>query len=264
MWSNKLKQKMAAGEVAYGPFVRMPGPVSVELAASAGFDFVIICQEHSALDMETTEAMILGALACGITPVVRVPEANGANIHRVLDIGAHAVMVPMCNTAADAKVVGDNAKFGSFGRRGVAGFSRGDSWGALPVDQAIVNMHEEVLTVVQIETVEALSNVDAIAATPGVDIVFIGPLDLSTALGVPGQVGHPKVIEAANRVVAAAEKHGKQVGIYCGTAEDSLFWAERGIKMISSGLDTILLQRAYADLRKVLPNGLGKQPNASY
>jgi len=255
MWSNKLKTSLAAGETAYGPFLRLPGPAGVEIAASAGFDFVIIDLEHSALDLQTAEAMILAGRAEGITPLVRVPEASRAGIERILDIGAHGVVVPMVDTEGQARVVGEATKYPPLGQRGLAGPTRSDAFGALPLGDALVRLNHEVLTIAQVETRQSLENLEAIARQPGIDVLFVGPLDLSQSLGVPGQVAHPSVVAASRRVVAVARAHGKWAGIFAGTPEAAAFWRAEGMSLIATGLDSVVLRQGYLAMGAALKQG---------
>lgn len=250
MWQNTLKQKLTAGDTVYGPFIRMQSPIPVELAATAGFDFALIDMEHSTIDLKTVESMVLAAGATGITPLVRVPEPNGAIIHQVLDVGAHGVMVPMVNTEPEARLVSEASKFGDFGHRGMAGLSRGDGWGALPVGETVERLHREVLTIAQIETARAVAKADVIASQPGIDLLFVGPFDLSQSLGVPGQVSHPTVVEAILRVIDVVRQHGKWTGIYAGTPEAARFWREKGVVLVGCGLDTAALQQAFKQMRQ--------------
>lgn len=254
MWMNKLKQKLAAGETVYGPILRLPGPVSVELAAAVGFDFVFIDMEHSPLDLAAVEVMILAAAARGVTPLVRIPEVSRVGIHRVLEIGAHGVIVPQVGTEAEARVVSEASRFAPVGARGMSGPVRGDGWGALPLAESLLRMSQEVLTLAQIESEAALANLDLIAQQSGIDVLFVGPNDLSQALGLPGQVAHPRVVAAIEGVIAAANRHGKQAGIYVGSPDDASFWRERGVRVIATGLDIALLKQSYATLKKGLGN----------
>lgn len=245
MWTNKLKQKLAAGETAYGPFLRMPGPSGVELAAQAGFDFVLIDLEHSSLSLSDTEAMIVAGTAAEITPLVRVPEVSGQAIHRVLDIGAYGIMVPQVGTEAEARTVSNAAKFAPIGRRGMAGPTRANGWGEFSAAEGMARVNRETLCIAQIESEEGLANLEFIAKQPGIDMLFVGPLDLSQALGVPGQPDHNKVVEATLRVISMAQRHGKYTGIYAGTAEQAAFWKVHGVNLIAAGLDTVILAQAF-------------------
>lgn len=255
MWSNLLRSKLIAGQSVYGPFLRLPGPAGVELAAGAGFDFVIIDLEHSALNRETAEGMIVAARAAGITPLVRVPEAGRAGIERILDVGAHGVVVPMVDTEAQARVVGEATKYPPVGQRGLAGPTWADGFGALPLDEALVRLNQEVLTIAQVETRESLENLEAIARQPGIDMLFVGPLDLSQSFGFPGQVSHPAVVEAARRVIAVARAHGKWAGIFAGTPETAAFWRGEGMSLIATGLDSAVLRQGYLALATAVRQG---------
>lgn len=248
MWINRTKERLLAGETVYGPFLRMPGPISVELAAAAGFDFAVIDLEHGALELSQADGMICAARGAGITPLVRVPEVSGQGIHRVLDLGAQGVMAPQVGNEAQARTVSHASRFAPDGSRGLGGPARGNGWGAL----SAAELDRQVLTIVQIESQEAMENLEQIAAQPGIDVLFVGPMDLSQALGIPGEVTHPRLIAAIEQVILAAQQAGKTAGIYAGSAEAARFWRERGVRMIGTGLDTVLLGQAYRAVRKEL------------
>lgn len=251
MWTNQARAKLTANETIYGPFLRLPGPAGVELAAAAGFDFVIIDLEHSPLDLPQVESMICVAAACGITPLIRVPGVNGPTIHRLLDLGARGIMAPQVNGEAEARILSNATRFAPEGARGMSGPVRGNGWGAVsPAESHTLN--GQILSIAQIESEEALEQLDQIAAQPGVDVLFVGPLDLSQALGIPGEVAHPRLREAVDRVIAAAGRHGKHAGIYAGTPAEARHWRERGARMIGAGLDTVMLRNAFAAARREL------------
>lgn len=248
MWANRIKQRLGEGETVYGPLVRIPSPVSVEAAAAAGFDFVFIDMEHSPIELPLLEPLLLAAAAGGVTPLVRVPEVSRVGIQRVLELGAHGVIVPLVSTEAEARLVSDATRFAPEGSRGMAGPVRGDGWASLPLQVGMERMNREVLTAAQVESAGALEILDLMASLPGIDVLFVGPNDLSQALGLPGEVNHPRVIEAIDSVIDSARRHGKQAGIYAATPQAAAFWRERGVRVIAIGLDTIILKQAFSGL----------------
>ncbi|HEY3366042.1 MAG TPA: aldolase/citrate lyase family protein [Symbiobacteriaceae bacterium] len=252
MWTNRTKAQIDAGKTVYGPFIRFPGPLAIEQAALAGFDFVLIDGEHSSLTLAQVETMIYAAYAAGITPLVRWPEASRQAFQRLLDMGVQGIMVPHVDTEAEARTIGRAARFAPAGERGMAGPVLGNGWGALSPAETAAYFDRQVLTLAQIESLEALEILDQIAAQPGIDILFVGPLDLSQAMGIPGEVTHPRLLAAIDQVIAAAARAGKQTGIYVGTPEAGQYWKERGVRFIATGLDTVLLKQAFTSLRAAL------------
>jgi 2-keto-3-deoxy-L-rhamnonate aldolase RhmA len=175
---------------------------------------------------------------------VRVPRGEYHFIARALDIGAHGIMVPMVGSAAEAAAIAAAAHYPPAGRRG-AGFGIAhDDYRMAPPPETMARAAARTLTIAQIETVEGLNDVEAIAATPGIDVVWLGHFDLSNFMGIPAQFQHPDFIAAARRIAAAAAAHGKVAGIL---ATDHA-WAEEywgyGYRMLAYGLDHMLFQAA--------------------
>ncbi len=240
MRTNTVKAKLRAGEPTVGVFCNIPSAASVEMLGYMGFDFAIVDAEHGPMDLETNEEMIRAADATGIVPIVRVALNAPQNTLRYLDAGALGVQMPMVNTAEEARRVVDSTKFPPVGRRGLA-VTRAAGYGVDgPLTAYVERANEETLVIVQVETREALANVAEIAAVDMVDMVFLGPTDLSAALGVPGQPTHPDVmaaIEEAGKVVQAA---GKATGTIARDATAYAHWRERGFLYLATGLTNFI------------------------
>jgi 2-keto-3-deoxy-L-rhamnonate aldolase RhmA len=176
-----------------GFFTGIASPALVEMAGYANFDFVVIDNEHGPASIETTEHMIRAARCAGIVPLVRVSGANPQEILRTLDVGAAGVQVPQVNTAEQARVVVDAAKFPPLGNRGVAYSPRAGGYGFFGGPGHIQTSNEHTVVITHIETAEAVSNLDAMLKVPGIDVLFVGPSDLSVSMGYPGNPGHPEV-----------------------------------------------------------------------
>jgi 2-keto-3-deoxy-L-rhamnonate aldolase RhmA len=248
MWQNRTKERLLAGETVCGPFLRMPGPISMELAAAAGFDFAVIDLELGVMDNTQLESMIMAARGAGITPMVRLREVNGSAVQQALDLGVQGVMAPQVGSPGDAAVLSGAARFAPVGHRAMGGGVRGNGWGSWPADA----VDRQVLTLAQIESLGGLEHLDAIAGDPGIDVLFVGPFDLSQAMGIPGQITHPRLIAAVEDVIAAARRAGKVAGIFTGSAEAARYWSEKGCRLIGTGLDTGLLKAALVSLRNEL------------
>lgn len=213
MRPNKTKRLIASGEAAIGGFLPLPSPDIVEMMGYAGLDFVIIDTEHGPADNETLAQMIRAAEVADITPLVRVRWfADPSLILRALDLGAQGVQVPMIESAELAQNVVAVSRYHPQGRRGLAGV-RASRYGAIPLPEYVRAANEEVMVICQIETARGVANAAEIAAVPGVDLVFVGPVDLSQSLGHPGERQHPELLAAMERVFSAC----KAAGTPCGT-----------------------------------------------
>jgi 4-hydroxy-2-oxoheptanedioate aldolase len=249
-----LARRLRAGDTVYAAWCMLAAPLVAETVAREGFSAVVLDGQHGLWDTASVIAGI-GALAhAGATPVVRVPLNDFAFVSRALDFGAEAIIAPMINSVADARAFASAAKFPPLGER---------SWGpqramTLQGKTATVDYLREAndgtLTLAMIETPAALAAVDAIAATPGIDALFIGPYDLSTALsgGTAQDVQAPAVERAIDQICAAAKKAGKIPGIYCRDAERALAMAKRGFRFITVGSDQGFLRDGTAAQLKAL------------
>lgn len=252
MRPNGTKARLAAGEHVVGCFVRYPEPGLAELVALQGFDFLVLDAEHGTIDPREAENMVRAAELRGATPLVRVPANRPSVILRFLDTGAQGVHVPLASSAADAEAAVRAVKYPPRGARGLAGV-RAASYGQEGLlAEYVERANAETLVVVQVETREALAQVPAIAAVDGVDVVFVGPTDLSQALGVPGQLGHPLVEEAYGTIAGAVAASGAALGVLVADAEGARRWRERGARYVAVTVDSLLVRSAralLADLR---------------
>ena len=209
--SHRLRQKLEAGEKALGMMVGFPSPWFVDMLALSGFDFVVLDAEHGSIDPGQAETMIRAAEAGGMSVLARVPNV-AHEILRFLDLGVMGIQVPHIHDAAEAKAAADAIRYPPIGHRGLATITRAAGYGVdLPARDYVALANRELMCCPMIETVEALADVDAIAATPGVDALFLGPGDLSNAMGHGGDRNHPAVREACAHVIARAHAHGRWV-----------------------------------------------------
>lgn len=236
------------GKAAVGTMVRMVrNPAIVLVAANAGLDFVMFDMEHGAFSFETIADASSLARARGIECFVRVPELSKGNVSRALDCGVTGVMVPMVRNGEDARKFADWAKFAPIGQRGLGGNgAHSEYYDAAKDPEAFMRKaNEEVLTIAQIELSEAIDNIDAIAATEGIDALLIGPADLSNSLGVSGQFNHPKMDEAITKVALAAKKYHKIFGFHAAE-ELTRKWMPHGLTLRMSLMDIGLLAKGMA------------------
>ena len=250
MTMPSLKSRLAAGEALLGAWCAIPSALTTEALGRAGFDWVLIDMQHGCMDYETALDMIRAADLGGATPIVRTPWNEPGIIGRVLDAGALGVLVPMIQTQADAKRAADACLYPPAGRRSFGpmrvGLRDGPGYAA--------DANARVLVIPMIETAEALGEVDAIARTPGVDALFVGPFDLSIALGLPpgDNDGVTAFDEAISRVSAAAKSAGVATAVL-SNARVAPLRLKQGFQLVSVMTDlTSLSIVARAELQSVL------------
>lgn len=237
MADNLLKDKFANGEIAIGPFVNLSSGALIEIAAYSGFDFVILDTEHGPLDIPTCEDLCRVAHGVGITPIVRVRENDPAQILRALDIGAGGVQVPQICTKADAEAVVRAAKYSPIGMRGVSPYTRAARYFA---DGAAIfeRLNAASMVLIHIEGVEGLENLEEIISVSGLDVIFLGPYDLSQSLGIPGQVHDPRVVDRMREAANSITQAGLTVGTFADSSDAAKRWIDAGVGYISLSVDT--------------------------
>ena len=249
---NRIRQRLAEGRTVTGMILFTGSPMMIEMMAAAEVDFVIIDMEQSALDLDRAAHCIRAADACGVTPFVRVPEVDAALIKHLLNLGAAGIALPHANRE-NCKALLAAMHYAPQGERGAcpmvraAGYNRGD-WNAYAS-----RANAETLAIPLLEDEASIADFDALAATPGLDIFFVGPTDLAISLGVPGATfDDPKMRAALEKVVAVAKKRGKYVMTTIGNRLDIEYGrdvAKRGVQLIVYGTDADLFVDAMRRLR---------------
>lgn len=239
MIQNKLKRKLNEGKAAIGTFMVCNAPDLVEIAGLAGFDFVVIDNEHGPMRAESSQHLIRAAEFRGITPIVRIPNRQESTILHTLDIGAHGIQVPQVNDADAAKEIIERSKYEPVGKRGLA-FPRSADYGLCDISNYTNNANEETLIITHCENKTCLENLEEICKIPEIDVIFLGPYDMSQSMGVTGQVTHELVENAAVRVLEITKKYNKAAGIFAGNGEAAKKRAQQGFKYITIGMDTVL------------------------
>jgi 4-hydroxy-2-oxoheptanedioate aldolase len=228
---NRIRQARAEGRPSFGAWSVLPGSLPAELMGRAGFDWVIIDTQHSGVAPGDLVSMIQALELGGTTPVVRVPWTDPPTIMRVLDFGARGVIVPMVNTAGEAQAAAAAMRYPP---QGIRSFGPTRAAYGSPADA-----NEDVVLLVMIETSEALENVDEIAATPGVDGLFIGPVDLGLSMGLAldWTGSSPQILDAVDRVVAACARTGRFAGTVSSSPDHARELLGRGVSFVSLGAD---------------------------
>lgn len=251
--TNPFKQAMAEGRTQIGLWAGLADPYCTEIVATAGFDWLLLDGEHAPNDIRSLLGQLQAIAPHASHPIVRVPVGEVALIKQVLDIGAQTVLVPMVDTPEQAALMAAAMRYpqadGHGGIRGMgAALARASRWSQHP--RYVHEANDQVCLLVQAETVEAMKNLDAIAATPGVDGVFIGPADLSASMGHPGNPGHPEVQAAIADGIARILKAGKAPGILATQEAQARHWIGLGARFVAVGIDALLLAHATRELRQ--------------
>jgi 4-hydroxy-2-oxoheptanedioate aldolase len=250
---GRLRAALAAGRATLGTFVGAASTVTAEACAAAGVDWLVLDLEHGSGGEEQVRDVVPAAGAYGVPTVVRVESAARIRIGRVLDLGAAGVMLPRMDTAAEVAEAVRHLRYPPAGDRGVATYNRACRFALDP--GALVRAGGEVLGVVQIESASAVDQVEEIAAIDGVDVLFVGPQDLSFNLGVPFQLGSPTYLAALQRVRDAAERHGKSCGLLVGDGAAAAARHAEGWRFVAIGSDATLLAAAVAaELARARPS----------
>jgi len=238
---NAFKRALRAGKPQIGLWSSLSSNYTVEVIAGAGFDWILLDSEHSPADIENLLTQLQAAAPYPTHPVVRVPWNDMVTIKRVLDIGAQSLLVPYVSTAEEARAAVSYTRYPPTGVRGVAGTTRATRFGRIP--EYARRAHEEICLLVQVETQQALDNIDAISAVDGVDGIFIGPADLHASLGHAGETANPKVKPLIDDAIRRIRKSGKAPGILTPNEADARHWLECGALFVAVGADVGILAR---------------------
>ena len=233
---KNLKQKIKRGETVLGCWLNLGNALTAEMVAGAGFDWVLIDLEHGVGEEKDVLFQLQAVEHTPAAAFVRVESSEQLRIRRVLEFGAEGVMCPHINNAAEAAAVISSMFYPPHGSRGVAKMVRASNFGKNFSEYA-ATAKDNLVGIVQIETSEALHHVDEIAAVDGVDVLFIGPADLTMSLGIFGQFDHPLFKDALKATVAAAGKAGKATGILMPNPDDLKTYTDLGIRVIACGAD---------------------------
>ena len=247
----KFREKIANGENVFGPFMKTSDPMFVEAAGLSGFDFVILDMEHGPVEIESQQNNIRAAEARNTVPIIRLKDKAENTIGKALDIGAYGIQVPQINSADEAREVVKYAKFYPYGMRGVCRFVRAADYSA--VDRyEFFESSKDVLVILQLEGIGAIKNLDEILEVEGVDILFIGPYDLSQSLGLPGQVNNPVVVDEMKKIVEKAKKKNKVIGTFIDTPEDLKMWKDIGLQYLCYSVDIGIFMDACKEINKLV------------
>jgi 2-keto-3-deoxy-L-rhamnonate aldolase RhmA len=246
--SRGLKQRIAAGEALFGSFLKTPSPILVEVMADCGLDLLCVDAEHAPFDRLAIDGCVMTARAGGLPVIVRPPTAAPEHMLNSLDCGADGVLLPHIRTADQAAAAARAAHYGA-GGRGYAGSSRAAGYGQVAIGEHLTASAGRSVVIAQIEDADAIEQAGAIAATEGIDMVFVGRIDLTIALGATDP-DDPRVVSAVERVVDLALAAHCPVGMFVPRNADVAQWRARGASLFLQGSDHAFLRAGAAAARK--------------
>ncbi len=248
---NVLKQKILSGENCIGTFYELGGNAAAQCLCIAGLDFFVVDTEHGPYDVESVIPAIAATASYDCTPLVRVKDHSRASVLKMLDIGAKGLIVPCIETVEQVEKLVEYAKYYPLGRRGFAPTLAGE-FGyadfARDTNTYFSVSNAQTLLVPQCETVGCLEHIEEIAGMEGVDGIFIGPYDLSIALGKPAQMDAPELVDAIAHILAVCKDKGKISMIYAGTPSAAKQYFANGFDCVALGMDCIMLIEGYRNM----------------
>jgi 4-hydroxy-2-oxoheptanedioate aldolase len=247
---NKLKAALRAGKLQTGLWLSLANSYSAEIMGGVGFDWLLIDGEHAPNDIQTIMQQLQALRYSDSSVLVRPPVGDAALIKQLLDVGAQSLLIPMVESGEQAEHLVRSVRYPPRGIRGVgATVARASHFGAIPDYSATAD--EEILLMLQIENRAGLAALDAIAATEGVDCVFIGPSDLSADLGYLGQPNAPEVRAVIEDAIRRIRAHGKPVGIFMMDPDMARHYIDLGVTFVATGVEALLMARAARELVKL-------------
>jgi 2,4-dihydroxyhept-2-ene-1,7-dioic acid aldolase len=241
MITADLKEKLAKGQVIFGPFFKINAPNMAEMFGYAGFDFIIVDNEHSNFSYAEIENVIRAADGVNLHSIIRIPSASEEHILHALDSGASGVQIPSLSTAEQAKEAMPYTKYYPQGKRGMNTAQRAANFGFMEKNAFFKASNENTLVVVHVENKEMVDQIEALCQIPEIDVLFIGTGDLSQSIGKPMQVNDPEVVALVEKVFAAAAKHKKYVGIFAGNIAAAEKYIGMGAQFIGYSNDVTMI-----------------------
>jgi 4-hydroxy-2-oxoheptanedioate aldolase len=240
---NRFRAGLESGRTQFGAWLGIPDPSVAEIMAGAGFDWLLVDHEHGAFELRDVMTHLQAMAPYDVAPIVRPVDDNPALLKKLCDIGAQSFVVPMIDTAEQAAAVVRAIKYPPEGTRGMGtSLARAARWNAVPGYAGQAN--GEMLVIVQAETVAAIDNLAAIAGTPGIDGVFIGPSDLSASMGHVGNAAHPDVVDTVGDSLRTIRAAGKHAGLLCLDESMVPHFEGCGANFVGIGVDTLLIGNA--------------------
>lgn len=254
MIARELKEKLRSRQTQIGTFVKLADPTALEVLGLAGMDFAIIDTEHAPCDQMLLLDMIRAADSVGLPTIVRVPEGTEPHILKALDIGVSGVQIPGLSTVEEIREAVSFTKYAPRGVRGLSFAQRSAGYGTKEKFQYMQDSNDGLINVVHIENKDAAARVEELCALEDIDVLFIGPMDISQSLGHPGDPGHEDVQKVVHKVIDVCNSKGKSFGIFVGTPEAAQKYMELGASYIALASDLAFMRKGYqamtAELKK--------------
>ena len=253
---NQLKNDLNNNQLTIGSWLSIPSTFVAEIMSQAGFPWLVIDMEHSVIDYETMQSMLLAVESNNCTPLVRLSGKDNIQVKRVLDAGAFGIIVPMVNTEKEAEDIINSIKYPPIGERSV-GLARAQGYG-MKFNDYINNFNDHSIVIFQIENKIAIENIEKILSVVGIDGIIIGPYDLSASYGIPGELQNSKILEAEQKVLDAAKKNNIPAGIHVVDPNSELLLSKvkKGFKFFAYGVDMLFLakncEKGISDINKIL------------
>lgn len=248
---NKIKKKLENHEKVLGTFFTMGNMSAMECLGYTGLDFVIVDTEHGPFDTEAAMNLIRAAEGVNLTPIMRIADVTHKEIQRALDIGAKGLIIPCLRTMDEMRRLVDLAKFAPLGNRGFIK-GRGSGFGyqewASDIDDFMRISNEQLLVLPQCETVECLECIEEVVKLDGIDGIFVGPFDLSIAMGIPAQFDHPDFVAAVDRILTACKNEGKTALIFTGSIDDAKRQLAKGFDGVAHTVDASVFVEGYRSI----------------
>lgn len=248
MKRNALKQKLAAGETCIGTFITIPSPTVVEIAAVAGFDFLIIDLEHGNIDLQDVENMVRACDLHSVSCIVRLPENYQSFFPKILETGAQGVQVPHVQSGREAEEIVKAVKYWPEGMRGVSPYTRAGDYSSIQPTEHFKISNQETMVVVQIENLHGVDNMEQIASVKAVDVIFAGPYDLSQAFGIPGKLDDERVVNTVERLANVCRRKGRWAGTFVSNHQNFDRWRSVGIQYIAFSVDCGIIYKAFKEI----------------
>ena len=237
-----MKAKLSKGEAVWGTFVFEYGsPSAPRILKEAGWDYILIDSEHASFGIETIGTLLQMSSVIGLPALVRVPETERSLLSRPLDAGALGLMIPRVESRAQAEAIVRYTKYPPVGDRGVILGAANTDYRMVNGKQYLRQANAETLLIMQIETLTGMEHLDEILSVPGLDVALIGPFDLSTSMGIPGEVNHPRMQSAIGEFLKGCKRHGVVPGNFVTTVEDGQAWLRRGMRFLIYGVDFLFV-----------------------
>ncbi|NRA71622.1 MAG: 4-hydroxy-2-oxoheptanedioate aldolase [Gammaproteobacteria bacterium] len=244
---NKFKAALSSNKTQFGLWMGLPDSICAEIGAGAGFDWLLIDAEHAPYNLRGIQHNLQAMAPYDVSAIVRPAEGTTAIIKQLLDIGAQSLLIPMVNTAEQARQLVQDSLYPPQGIRGLGtSMARAAHWNGIP--DYLHKANDEICLIVQAETQQAIENLEEIVAVEGVDGVFIGPSDLSASMGYVGNPGHPDVVAVVEQAIQTIIKAGKAAGVLAVDEKLAKGYAKKGAKFIGVGVDASLLATSVRNL----------------